>query len=75
MEMLDTADDVIAVKIAHRITGDDLEKIMDRLDAAMARHDKVHVFVETQSIDGVELQGLGAYMARATPLFGKLFDA
>ena len=72
MEMLDTADDVIAVKMAHRIAGNDLEKIMDRLDAAMARHDKVHVFVETQAIDGIELQGLGAYMARAMPLFGKL---
>lgn len=72
MEMLDTADDVIAVRLAHRIAGDDLDRIMDRLDAAMARHDKVHVFVETQAIDGIELQGLGAYIARAMPLFGKL---
>ena len=72
MEILDTADDVLAVKISHRIAGADLDRIMDRLDEAMARHDKVHVFVETQSIDGIELQGLGAYMARATPLLGKL---
>ena len=72
MEMLDTADDVIAVRISHRIAGDDLDRIMDRLDEAMARHEKVHVFVETQAIDGIELQGLGAYIARAMPLLGKL---
>jgi hypothetical protein len=64
MEMLDTADDVLAVRISHRIAGTDLDRIMDRLDEAMARHDRVHVFVETQSIDGIELQGLDAYIAR-----------
>ena len=43
-----------------------------RLDGAMARHDKVHVFVETRSIDGIEIAGLASYVARALPLFGKL---
>jgi len=42
------------------------------LDDVMARHDKVHVFVETQSIDGIEVSSLPSYMARAMPLFGKL---
>lgn len=72
MDILDTPDDVLAVRISHRIAGDDLDRIMDRLDAAMARHEKVHVFVETQAIDGIELKGLGAYIARAMPLMGKL---
>jgi len=72
LELLDTPDDVLAVKIAHKITGEDLDAVMDRLDAAMGRHDKVHVFVETQQIDGIELSGLPSYMSRALPLFGKL---
>ena len=72
MEMLDSPDDVIAVRISHKITGDALDAIMDRLDQVMARHDKVHVFVETEAIDGIELAGLPSYMARALPLFGKL---
>jgi len=72
LELLDTPDDVLAVKIAHKITGEDLDAVMDRLDAAMDRHDKVHVFVETQQIDGIELSGLPSYMSRAWPLFGKL---
>ena len=72
LELLDTPGDVLAVKIAHKITGEDLDAVMDRLDAAMDRHDKVHVFVETQQIDGIELSGLPSYMSRALPLFGKL---
>jgi hypothetical protein len=45
---------------------------MDQLEAKMARHEKVHIFVETRAIHGVELSGLPSYMARAMPLFGKL---
>ena len=72
MELLDAPDDVIALRISHKITGDMLDAIMDRLDRAMASHDKVHVFVETHAIDGIELAGLPSYFARALPLFGKL---
>lgn len=72
IELIDSAEDVIAVRVSHRITGGDLEAIMDRLDRAMATHDKVHVFVETHHIDSLEVSGLPAYFARAMPLFGKL---
>lgn len=72
LEMIDSADDVIALVVAHRIDGHELAQVMDRLDAAMARHDMVHVFVETRAIDGIEIAGLGAYMKRAMPLLGKL---
>jgi len=71
-EMFDGADDVLAVKVSHKITGADLDAIMDRLDAIMSRHDKVHVFVETAAIDAIELAGLAGYVGRAMPLFGKL---
>ena len=72
LEMIESPDDVIAVKMSHKIEGKDLDAIMDRLDSAMAGHDKVHVYVETQEIDGIELAGLPVYAARALPLFGKL---
>jgi hypothetical protein len=71
-EFIDSSDDVIALQVSQKITGNDLQVIMDRLDDVMARHDKVHVFVETQSIDGIEVSSLPSYMARAMPLFGKL---
>ena len=63
---------VVAVKVAHKLTGADLDAIMDRLDSVMAENDKIHVFVETEAIDGIELSGLANYMGRAVPLFGKL---
>lgn len=72
LEELDSAADMIAVRISNKITGEDLDKVMDRLDAIMAGHDKVNVFVETQRINGIELTSLPGYMARALPLFGKL---
>lgn len=72
IELIDSADDVIALMVTGKITGNDLDAIMDRLDEVMAAHEKVHVFVETHSIDGIELSGLPGYMKRAMPLFGKL---
>lgn len=71
-EMIDSPDDVIALTVSDKITGTDLEAIMDRLEEVMSRHDKVHVFVETHSIDGIEIASLASYAMRAMPLFGKL---
>lgn len=71
-EFIDSADDVIALCVAGRVSGSDLATIMDRLDALFARHEKVHVFVETQHIDSIELAGLPEYLSRALPLLGKL---
>jgi hypothetical protein len=72
LRFLETADDVIALSISVTVTSDDLDSIMDRLDRAMAQHDKVHVYVESQMLEEIQLSGLPAYAARAMPLFGKL---
>ena len=71
-EFIPAPSSVVAVKVAHKLTGADLDAIMDRLDSVMAENDKIHVFVETEAIDGIELSGLANYMGRAVPLFGKL---
>jgi hypothetical protein len=72
LEFIASPDDVIALKISGSIKGNDLDAIMDRLDGLMGRHDKVHVFVETHGIAGLELSSLPHYFSRAMPLFGKL---
>jgi hypothetical protein len=72
LEELDSVEDVLAIRVSHKITGVDLDAIMDRLDALMASHDKVHVFAETRQIDGIELTSLPRYMSRALPLLAKL---
>jgi hypothetical protein len=72
LELLETRDDVFALTVTGRITGDDLAEMMERLDKAMANHDQVHVFVETRSLDGIEISDLPSYLADALPLFRKL---
>ncbi|NNM76457.1 STAS/SEC14 domain-containing protein [Sphingomonas sp. ID1715] len=72
IEFLNAPEDVIALAMSHKITGNDLDSIMERLESMMERGGKVHVFVETKHVDGIELSGLRRYMARALPLFGKL---
>jgi len=74
LQFIASPDDVLALKISGKIKGEDLDPIMDRLDAAMAAHKKVHIFVETQGISGLELSSLPHYFSRAMPLFGKLRD-
>lgn len=72
LEFIQTNDDVLAVIVSGRITGGDLSSMMERLDRAMARRGKVHVFVETRSLDGIEVSGLSSYVADALPMFGEL---
>ena len=72
LELLDAPGDVVAVRVSHKIMGSDLDPIMARLESAMSQHEMVHVFVETQLIDGIEISSLPSYAARAWPLFGKL---
>jgi hypothetical protein len=69
---LHAPDDVIAVAVEDRITAADLDALMDRLEACLARHDPVHMYVETRSIGSLELAGFGAHLARAMPLMGQL---
>lgn len=72
LELLDSPDDVIALRVTEKITGTDLDAMMKRVDEAMSKDGKVHVFVETRSIGGIEISSLPAHVSRAMPLFGKL---
>ena len=71
-KFLKSADDVLAVKLTGTITGEDLDAIMDRTEAIIAKNDKIHVYCETHGIDGLQLSALPHHMGRAFPLFGKL---
>ena len=71
-EFIDSPDDVLAVKISGTITGEDLDAIMDRTDAIMAKHRNIHVYTETEGVAGLQLTALPHHMTRAMPLFGKL---
>lgn len=71
-EFIDTPGDTLAVTVSGKITGADLSAMIERLERAFDDHEKVHVFVETRSLDAIELSGLRSYVVRALPMFGKL---
>jgi len=72
LEFIDGADGVVAMTVSDKITGADLAAMMERVEQAMARHDVIHVFVETRSVDAIEVSGLASHIARAMPLLGRL---
>ena len=72
LKFIDRPPGVMALTMSGKITGNDLTAIMDRLDQVMATEGKVHLFVETQSISGIEISSMPEYLSRAMPLFGKL---
>ena len=72
IELLESARDIVACRVSNEVTGSDLRLIMDRLDEAMSGEGKVHMFVETVSIQRIEMEGLPVHIQRAMPLLGKL---
>lgn len=72
LEFLETAPDVIALRIGGKIEGGELDAIMDRLEPMLEAEGQTHVFVETRTITGIAIDGLARYSHRAMPLFGKL---
>lgn len=71
-EFLETAPDVIALRIGGKIEGAELDAIMDRLEPMLEAETPTHVYVETHAITGIAIDGLARYSQRALPLFGKL---
>lgn len=71
-EFIDSADDVIALSISGKITTAELDAIMGRLELALAKNEKTHVFVETRTIDEIDVSGLPSYFARAVPILAKV---
>ena len=72
LEFIEGPESALALTISGTITDEDLVRILDRLELAMKRSERVDVFVETRHIDGLQLSALPSYTARAWPLFGKL---
>ncbi len=72
LEFLESAANVIAIRVGGRIESADLDSILDRLEPMLERPDKVHVFVEARTITGIAVDGLAAYTMRAMPLLGRL---
>ena len=72
LEWIPSPPQVLALKMSDRISGTDLDPLMDRFDAALAQPGKVHLFLETHHIAALEFRGFAQYLGRAMPLMGKL---
>ena len=72
LEFIKSPDDVLAVKFTDTITGNDLDAVTDRVEDMLAKHDKIHFYVETRGIKGLEVAALPHHFNRTFPLFGKL---
>lgn len=64
--------DVLAVSYTGTITGEDLDAALDQLETMLARLEKVHMFIEMQKLEGIELKAMPHHIGRSLPLLGKL---
>jgi hypothetical protein len=72
LETLPSASDVIAIRLSGKLGRKELDPIVDRLEAALAEHDKTHVYAEVTDFGGIEIADLLHYLGRALPFFRKL---
>jgi len=68
---LNSAADVIAVKIEGRLSRDELMGIVDRLERALAANEKTHIYAEISDYHGFEWTALGEYLPHAFGLLGQ----
>ncbi len=62
LDYLDSAPDVIAVRVEGRLSRDEIMELVARLERALAEHDKTHLFVEIADFHGFDWTSLGEYL-------------
>ena len=72
LEFIKAPEDVVAVKITGTITGKDLDAVTDRVKELIAKPGKIHIYIETRGIEGIELAALPHHLNRTFPLFNKM---
>lgn len=72
LEFLPTTDSAIAVRIDGRVEARDFGAVLDRVEASLSARERTHFYVEVEALSGVDLDGMGAYVVRATGLLGRL---
>ena len=70
--MLESSADVVAARIDGRLTRDDLETYISRIESALEANEKTHLFAEIGSLDSVDTDDFGSHVRRWFALLGKL---
>ena len=71
-EYLSSGDDVIAVRSSGRMTRDDVDGFVGRLDASFAAREKTHLFAEVVDFSGFDPELLGEALKRTPSYLGNL---
>jgi hypothetical protein len=72
IQLIPSAEDVIALKISGRLSRDELIQIVDLVEPSLEKHEKTHVYVEAEDFTGFDVTALGEYLPRAFRMLGKL---
>lgn len=72
IQLIPSAEDVIALKISGRLTRDELMRIVDLVEPSLETREKTHIYVEVDDSTGFDVTALGEYLPRVFHMFGKL---
>lgn len=72
LEFIKSPDDVLALKYTGTISGKDLDAALDKLEKMLAKPGKINFYIETKSIEHLDLSSLPHHFSRSVPLFSKL---
>lgn len=72
IDILDTADDVIALRLSGRLSREELDRVTELLERALVECDKTHIYAEITDISGFDMAALPHYLPRAAKMLGRL---
>jgi hypothetical protein len=72
LEFLNSAADVIAVRISGKLTEPELAELVERVETSVTARDQTHMFMEVEDFTGFDLGAFARYLPRGTAMLGKL---
>lgn len=72
LEVLKSANDVIAIRISGKLTETEFADLVDRVETSIAAHDKTHMFMEVEDFSGFDVGAFARHLPRGMAMLGKL---
>jgi hypothetical protein len=72
LEMLNSAADVIAVRISGSLTEPELAELVERIETSVEARDKTHMFIEVVDFTGFDLGAFARYLPRGAAMLARL---
>ena len=72
LEVLKSADDVIAIKISGKLADAELADLVQRIEASLDGREKTHMFMEVEGFSGFDVDAFARALPRGMAMLGKL---